>query len=75
MGYQLDNARTRNGRTIWVPCLQVASQQPRISMGLNVDHPEMHGIYGIECGPFGYNEYGFPRVDTQKPVASYGEQK
>ena len=27
MGYQLDDARTRNGQTIWVLCLQVASQK------------------------------------------------
>ena len=33
------------------------SEKPRISMGLNVDHPEMHGIYGIECGPFRNAEY------------------
>ena len=32
-------------------------RNPRTSMGLNVDHPEMHGINGIECGPFRNVEY------------------
>ena len=32
-------------------------RNPRTSMGLNVDHPEKHGIYGIECGPFRNAEY------------------
>ena len=37
MGYQLDDARTRN-------------RVYRLFLGLNVNQSEMHGIYGIECG-------------------------
>ena len=61
MGYQLDDARTHNGRTILVPCLQVAFYSRKLIRGKKVTRGK---IYGIECGPLGYNECGFPRVDT-----------
>ena len=59
MGYQMDNARTHNGRTILVPCLQVAFNTWNLIRGKKVTRAK--GINGIECGPLGYNEYGFPR--------------
>ena len=57
MGYQLDDARTRNGRTILVPCLQVAYQKAHVETG----------IYGIECGPFRNAVYEWTRVDSRNP--------
>ena len=41
----------------WYRVYRLLLRKPRISMGLNVDHPEMHGIYGTECGPFRNAEY------------------
>ena len=67
MGYQLDDARTRNGRTIWVPCLQVASQKPTYINGIECGPSRKHGINGIECGPFRNAVYGWTWEDSRNP--------
>ena len=54
----------------WYCVNRLLLRQLHVVMGLNVNHSETCGIYGIECGPFRNAVYEWTWVDTSKPVAS-----
>ena len=41
----------------WYRVYRSLLRKLHVVMGLNVNQSEMHGIYGIECGPFRNAEY------------------
>ena len=63
MGHQLEMPEPITDGLSWYRVYRLLLRKLHVVMGLNVNHSEMHGIYGIECGPF-RNTYEWTRADT-----------